>query len=146
MRIAGFNFTKVVAERSPDFEVGSNISTNIEFVDIKNEETDITREDSNALRVSFKFSVSYNEKDKKDSNNAEISFLGFIIIITTKDEANDILKEWKKKALPNSFRVPIFSFILKRCSARALQLEDELNLPLHVPIPQIKMGNSEGNK
>lgn len=146
MRIIGFNFTKVSAEKSPKFQLGTNINTDIEFTNIEKEETDLAKDGSDVLKVSFKFSVLYRDKDEKnikDSSKGEISLLGFVVLLASSEESKEILKDWKKKELSNAFKVPIFNFILKKSSVRAMQLEEELNLPLHVPMPQIKSGKLE---
>lgn len=146
MRIIGFNFTKVGAERFLERAMGPERSTNIEFQNIEKEESSLAKEDSEILRVSFKFSVIYGEKDKKDVSSAEVALSGFIILMAAKAESEDLQKAWKKKELSASFRVPIFNFILKKCSIRALQLEDELNLPLHIPMPQLKVESAKGKE
>ena len=143
MRIIGFNFTKVGAERFSGKAMGSDRSTNIEFQNIEKEENNLAKDDSEMLKVSFKFSVIYGEKDKKDSSSAEVALSGFIILMANKEESEELQKAWKKKELSSSFRVPIFNFILKKCSIRALQLEDELNLPLHIPMPQLKIESAK---
>jgi len=145
MRIIGFNFTKVSAEKSKEFKLGSKINTHINFLDMEKEEGGIVKEESEALRVSFNFSVTYTESEKqeKESTNGEVSLTGFIILMVTKEESKVLLDSWKKKELPVAFKVPTFNFILKKCSVRALQLEEELGLPLHLPLPQLKAGKKE---
>ena len=148
MRLSGFNFTKVSAEKSKEFKLGSKINTNINFLDIEKEESGIVKEESEVLRVSFNFSVTYTdvEKQEKGANRGEVSLTGFIILMATKEESKLLLDSWKKKELPVAFKVPIFNFILKKCSVRALQLEEELGLPLHLPLPQLKAGEKEEKK
>ncbi|MEM4259199.1 MAG: hypothetical protein QXS38_00330 [Candidatus Pacearchaeota archaeon] len=147
MRIIGFNFTKVSAERAADFVPGSEINTNIDFIEIEKEETDLAKDNNEAIRVSFQFNVFYRRKEKKEKEkgqkNGEISLTGFIILLAPKEEAKELYKYWKKKELPASFKVPIFNFLLKKCSTRALQLEEELNLPLHIPMPRLKQSQEE---
>lgn len=137
MRIIGFNFTKVLAERAKTFKPGE-INTNIEFDDITEEETELAKDGSKAVRATFRFSVTYSEKDKKNSKMGEVSLTGFVILLSKEQEAEDLMKSWKKKELPQAFRLSIFNFLLKKCSTRALQLEEELNLPLHLPMPSLQ--------
>lgn len=139
MQIVGFNFTKVLAEKAADFTVGSEINTDLKFIGIEKEETSLAKEGNEALKTSFEFKVSYIKKSKKNSNNGEVILQGFVILMASENESKEVLKAWKGKELPVSFRVPIFNFLLKRCSMKALQLEDELNLPLHIPMPHIKL-------
>ena len=42
------------------------------------------------------------------------------------------------KNLPEEFRLSVFNLILKKSSLKALQLEEELNIPLHIAMPFLK--------
>lgn len=138
MRIIGFNFTKVLAERPEEYSKGSEISTNVEFKDIKKEETDFAKDSNEAIKVLFDFKVDYLKKENKKATNAQVVLSGFLVLLTSKDEAKTLLKDWESRQVSPSFQVPIFNFLLGRCSIRALQLEEELNLPLHIPMPKLK--------
>jgi len=141
MKVIGLNFTKISAAKDENFKVGPAINTDIEFTNVEEESVSLLKEDSQALKSAFRFSVSYLEsEDKKSKKNAEIILEGNIIVSGTKDEAKDVQKAWKKKEIPNSFKVPLFNLILRKCSPKALQLEEELNLPTHIPLPQIRPG------
>lgn len=139
MRIIGLNFTKILAEKSPDFKL-AEINTNIEFEDIAKEDVGLPKEDSESLKITFKFSVNYSDKEKKDSKKGEVVFQGNILLLASKEESKELLKSWKKKELPDQFRISLFNFLLQKCSLRALQLEEEIGLPLHFPLPQLRPG------
>ena len=142
MKIIGFGLTKVLAEKSPEIQLKNlSLGTDIEFIDMVEEKSEMVKEGSETLKVFFKFSVPYKEKDKKESKKGEVSISGFIVILAAQDEVKDALKAWKKRELPNEFRIPLFNFILRKCSIHALRLEEELGLPLHVPMPQLKAGS-----
>src|SRR3989344_3159997 len=137
MQIIGFNFKKILAERSINFQRGP-INTNIEFTNVDKEKVDIFK-DNEALKASFIFSVVYSDSEKKeDLKHGEVSFDGDIIFSASKDETKEIIKSWKKKQIPEDIRIPIINFILRKCSTKALFLEDELNLPVHIPFPRIQ--------
>lgn len=142
MNVIGFNFTKVFAEKSPEFKPTSSMNMNIEFVSVKKEEIEMFK-DIEAINIAFRFFVAYtNTKEKKPQKEqpkeGEVTLEGNILLSATKEEVKDILKSWKKKELPPSFNVPLFNLILKKCSTKALQLEEELNLPSHIPLPQLR--------
>ena len=50
-------------------------------------------------------------------------------------EVKDVLKEWKDKKLNESFRISIFNIILRKASVKALQLEEDINIPPHFSLP-----------
>lgn len=147
MRIIGFNFSKIAAERFSDTRPTS-ISADIKFLNLEKEEFELLKEED-ALKASFSFIVNYQsesknenkEKKEKEANGQNvglISFEGHITLSTTKDESKEIMKQWKKKEIAESFRLPLFNFVLKKCTVKALDLEDQLGLPSHLPFPQLK--------
>ena len=149
MNVIGFNFTKISAEKVPDFIVGSALNTDIQFTNMKEEKISILKEDSSALGISFRFAISYSDKKEqkgKDEKESEMIFEGKITLSVAKGEPKDIIGKWENKALPNSFKVPLFNLILKRCAPKAMVLEEELNLPSHIPIPQIHPQQAKPDK
>ena len=143
MRIIGFNFTKIAAEKNLE-TYKPNVSTNIEFLNVEKEDVNLLK-DSEATRVSFKYTLSYdNAKDpesakrKIEGKSGEVIFEGKIILSLDKDESKNIYKAWKKKELPNDFKVPLFNLILRRCTSKSLSLQDEIGLPPHIPMPRLE--------
>lgn len=145
MQVIGFNFKKIFAERFPEFKQNSAINTSIEFTNLEKDKVDLLK-DIEAIQVSFKFSISYSDSNNKDAqkpSGGEIAFEGNILISATKDESKEIMKYWKKKQLPNGIKISLFNLILKKCTPKALDLEDEVNLPSHIPLPQLRPKSQE---
>ena len=139
MQVIGFNLKKILAERSTNFQRGP-INTNIEFTDVDKEKLDMLK-DLEAIKISFVFSISYADQEKKEElKHGQVSFEGDIILSSTKEEVKNITKSWKKKQIEEDTRIPLINFILKKCSTKALILEDDLNLPAHIPFPQVRKG------
>ena len=136
MQVVGFNLIKISATREMKYE-RSSINTNIEFTSVEKEELPILK-DSEGIKISFKFTIAYGDPEKKEKKSAELHFEGIILLGTTKEEAKEFLKDWKKKSVPQNTVIPLYNTILKRCSIKALQLEEDLNLPTHIPFPQVK--------
>ena len=67
---------------------------------------------------------------------------GVLTVDLDKTEDKDFSKTYKKKEMNNQLKELIFNFLLRKCSPRAVELEDQLNLPLHITIPQVKIGNT----
>lgn len=135
MNILGFHFTQISAERSEVIKKLEKISTNIDFKNIEKDKIELIKE-SNILKVFFEFKIDYEPKQ------ATIILKGLLPISVTKEEAEVVLKDWKKKGLKEEFKVPIFNFILDKCSVKALQMEEELNLPKHIKLPILKPKNN----
>lgn len=134
MRIIGFNFTKISIERLTDTgpEGELKIGTQIDVPEIKEIKSDILKTKEEILAAKFTYEVNY------DPNFAKVGLEGRILIALNPKIAKDVLKQWKKKKIPEDFRILLFNVILKKSSLKALDLEEELNLPLHIPLPSFK--------
>ena len=139
MNVIGFNFTKMSAEKMSQTKP-SNINTNIEFIDVEKDKVEILK-DSEAANISFKYSLNYEARtdDKKQNpkKHGEVVFEGRITLSLNKEESKNLTKSWKKKKLPNDIKLPLFNLILRRCTPKTIYLQDEVNLPTHIPMPKI---------
>ena len=91
---------------------------------------DITKQD--LLKIDFKFTINY------EPDFANLEFKGNLVIIPEANELKTILKSWKAKKIPNELRLPLINFIMSKCNVKAIPLEEELNLPIHIPMPRLK--------
>lgn len=136
MRVIGFNFTKISVDRK-SFGKKPVIDTNIEFLNVEKEDVELLK-DQEPIKVTFKCNWNYSETEKKDNKIGQIAFQGEIIIATESENAKELVKNWKKKKIDTGVQVPMFNLILKKCTPRAAQLADEVNLPSPIPLPKIK--------
>ena len=150
MNIIGFNYHKVIADRSPSFKAPYHIDTNIEFLSIEKEKNALLKE-AEILPTQFKFTLTYyipdeKAKDKKLQKQGEILFEGTLLLSASQEESRDLLKSWKKKEIPQHLRQPLFNTILRKCTLRALALQEEINLPSHINIPLLEFKKNENTK
>jgi hypothetical protein len=124
MKIIGFNFTKIVIEREENSPTNININQNINIKDVKKEKIPIS--DSEVLKIKFNLSIVYSE------GYAKLEFEGILIVLPEKEELKQFLDSWKDKKIPEAARISLFNFIMNKCNIKALYLEDELSLPLHL--------------
>lgn len=140
MQVIGFGFDKISAEKKvskPNVQ-NVNISSNVDIKSISQEEINILK-DKHTLKFEFEFLIDY----KPDFAN--ILFKGYVVLVVEKDESKNILKKWKSKKIPDDIRLPLFNLIMTKCNLRALQLEEELNLPTHIPLPRLKPEQNNQN-
>lgn len=138
MRVVGFTFKKISIERLKEASKESiSVKTNIDVPELKEIKTHVLKTKDNLLNVSFKYNINY------EPSFAEVSLEGNIVVTIDPKTHKEVMKEWKKKKLPSDFRMFIFNMILKKSTLKALQLEEELNLPLHMPIPSFKKSNKK---
>jgi|SRR3989344_830273 len=137
MQLIGFNLTKILAERFPTFKRGP-INTNIEFKDVEKTKVDLFK-DKEVLNISFLFSIIYSDPEKKEELKlGEVSFHGSVILSPDEEEMKEITKSWKKNEIPDKYKFPLINYILRKCSTKALIIEEDLNIPPHMPFPMVK--------
>lgn len=137
MKVLGFNFTKISIERFPKKAEGLKINTDISIQEITPVNTDLFKTKEEFLGVKFSYNISY------DPEYAKVDFLGDIVISLDSKDAKEVLKEWKDKKFPEDFKIFVFNVILKKSNLKALELEDEMNLPLHLPLPSLKKASDK---
>jgi hypothetical protein len=138
MKIIGFNLTKISVNRKEKLEGKLEINQNIDIKDVVKDSIPITEEV--VLKIDFYFQINYSK------DLAKLDFEGNVLIIPEKEELKDILKSWKDKKIPDETRVPLFNFIMSKCNIKALMLEDEMNLPYHIPMPRMNLPEPDNNK
>lgn len=129
MQIIGFNLSKILVERKESSEGKVEISQNIDIKDISKEKISISKDD--AVRVKFSFTINYSP------DLAKLEFEGHALLLPTESELKNLLKSWKDKKIQEEIRIPLFNFIMSKCNIKALNLEDEMALPYHVPMPRL---------
>ncbi len=140
MQTVGFNFTKIEAHKLVKMQ---NVSPNmiISFTNIEKENSDLIT--SKILKISFSYKITYTDNTEK-SKNKEIkeNYLlieGNFALTVSEEEEKEFLKEWKKKETPTQYRESLYNLILRKCTLKAVSLEEEVNLPIHIPIPKVKI-------
>jgi len=130
MKIIGFSMHNLSAERKSPAKGKLSIKNSLNIEDIKTEETPLSK--NPALKFDFAYNILY------EPGFAKIGLKGSVIALDDKDEAGEILKDWKNKKFDSPLKIPLFNFIMNKCSLKALELEDELGIPLHIPFPKFK--------
>lgn len=132
MKIIGFNFTRVNMEKFSDDYKDLKIKTHIDIVDVKQTKSEIIQTKDVLFKIKFNYNIEYEPKI------AKISFSGNLLFLVDPKTAKSFTKQWKNKKFPEEHKIMLFNVILKKTNLRSLQLEDELNLPLHISLPSLK--------
>ncbi len=143
MKIITLQFTKLLAERFSQLKDAS-ITTQINFTNVEKDSLSILKE-NNLMKISFNYSLAYSRKQKSkepEEKEAEISFHGFVLVSVSEDEQKEFENSWKKNHLPQMYFEVLFNLILRRCSIKAIPLQEELGVPSpFVRIPPVKVKN-----
>lgn len=140
MRLIGFNFIKINAEKTTDINKNLKINNGIDVSEIREVKSDLLKTKEEILGITFEHTITYNP------GIAKLSFTGNILLEVDSSLAREIIKKWKDKQIPEKFRLSLFNAILKKSSLKALQIEEELNLPPHFPLPSLKSIKDENSK
>ena len=133
MKIIGFNFDKINIEKlSGKTEKNLKVKTNIDISEIKEIKSENTMVKESIIAAQFIFNINY------EPDFAKINFSGNVLFSVDSKLSKEILKQWEDKKMPEEFRVLLFNVILRKANLKALQLEEEMNFPLHVPMPSLK--------
>lgn len=136
MKIIGFNFSKVSIEKISNKFKDLKINTNIDVVSAKQIKPDVFQVKEEIIEIKFNYTIDYSPEI------AKISLSGNLLIMVDSKTAKNFLKQWKNKKFPEEHKIPLFNVILKKSNLKALQLEDEMGLPLHIPLPSVKEQNN----
>lgn len=132
MKLLGYNLKRISAERMSPITAELKVGMNVDIVDIKEAKQDFIKSDESLIAVDFAFGITYEEKV------AKIVFDGTLLLSTEKTKANTLLKEWKNKNVDDDFRLLISNIVMKKSAVKAMQLEEDLNLPFHIQPPVIR--------
>ncbi|MCS7134254.1 MAG: hypothetical protein NZ889_00120 [Candidatus Pacearchaeota archaeon] len=130
MPIIGFSFDKILVEKLNTAKGNIKINVRIDIKEITKEELKFGEKET--IKISFVFSVEYEPKI------ASLSLEGNVFFTEESKKIKKILDGWKNKKLEEEIRASIFNFIITKCNVKALQLEEELGIPFHLPMPRVK--------
>ena len=140
MKLIGFNYKKISAEKLKELSGTLKFNTKIDISSIEPLKTDFLKTKEDLLKVDFAYTVSY------EPDFAKLSIEGSIILAVEPKLYKEILKEWKEKKTSEEFRIFIFNVILRRSNIKTLQLEEELGLPSHIPLPSLSPNSKKESK
>jgi len=137
MRLINFNFTKISGERLKDTVSEIKFNTKIDILSISPLKSDFLRIKEELIKIDFVYAILY------EPGLASLELAGTMVLSIEPRIAREVLKGWKEKETPEEFRLFMFNTILRKSSLKALQIEEELNLPPHLPFPSFNKGNTE---
>jgi|SRR3989344_369863 len=135
MPIVGFNFTKLQAEKLNPIKEATkvNINSKLGIKQVSEEKLPTGKTQSDGLRFDFEFILEYNPKI------ANITIEGFIYYMEDPKLMKEIIKNWKdKKDIPLDIKQLVLNTVILRSSIKALALEQEINIPPHIPFPTVR--------
>jgi len=131
MKLAGFQFTKISAKRSREFNDKLEISSNIGIKNLEKHKSEITKQES--LQIEFEYIIDYKKLGK-------IEIEGIFFVLTDQKVMKEVIKEWENKKVESEIQIAIINLINRKSSIKALELQEELGLPSHIRLPILQVG------
>jgi hypothetical protein len=125
MKLLGLKFIKILAERSRNFSGKTSIKNGIVIGKIER-----VKDSKDSLEIEFKFNIDYGSLGK-------IELEGSVYISGDSKTLKEFQKEPKERDMNSKEFVAITNIVLQKASIKALEVETELNLPIHIKLPSI---------
>jgi len=138
MRFIGFSLEKISIEKKSEIREKYNVNSNIDIKSVEKGKVDIVK-NKEVYIFKFGFTILF------EPDYASLELQGSVAMLFEPSEAKNILKDWKKKKIDNTIRIPLFNMIMNKCNIKALKYEEDLNLPAHLPFPTVR-AEDETNK
>jgi hypothetical protein len=129
MKIIGFNKTRILAEKGSSPVNKLDVEQKINIKEITKEKMPFGETDG--IKISFSFIIAYS------NNSGKLEFEGSLLVLPEGDEIKKFEQGMPSAKIPEDLRLPLFNFIMNKCTLRALSLEEELSLPLHIQMPKL---------
>lgn len=139
--IVGFTFTKLSVERHTSLQGKIGVKNDLNIRDVQEQPLapDMSS-NQQAVSFAFVFTVSYTP------HVADITILGNVLYAAAPKTISEILSTWQdKKKVSADISVDVLNFVLQKCNIRALELAQEFNLPLHIPMPTVNLQQKTAN-
>src|SRR3989344_6165730 len=132
MPIIGFNFDKILGERTAKDIAKVSIDHKVRIKDVKQEALPVKKADE-TLKFTFEYKIEYL------TNVGNILLEGHLFYVDEPKKIKEIFNNWKKdKKIEQALMQPIMNTILVKCGIKALSLSQDINLPPHIPLPTVK--------
>ena len=136
MPIVGYNLTNIQAQKLKALDLKSKelkINSKLGITNVKEEKLPTGKTRSDGLRFDFEFKLEY------EPETAKVVLEGFIYYLDDPKIIKEITEKWnKEKNVPLDVKTQILNTIVLKASIKALQLEQEINIPPHMPFPSLK--------
>ena len=132
MKLVGFNFKKIKAEKFSNSFTDLKVNVKIDILKIEPLKTGFFNSKGDLLEIEFDWFLDYG------GDIAKLEIGGKFVLELDSKISKEVLNQWKDKKLPEDFRLSTYNLILRKANLKALQLEEELNLPIHIQLPSLK--------
>jgi hypothetical protein len=94
---------------------------------------------NNALEIEYVFEITYNGLGK-------IELLGKLYLSGDEKFYREALNAWKNKQTNSEEQRTIINIIIQKATVKAFALEEEMGLPIHIPLPSFKSSSTNNSE
>lgn len=125
MKLIGSKITEINAKRNTEFSGKLELKSNINIKSIEK-----IQNTKDALKVEYIFDINYSELGK-------ITIKGLLFLKGNENTIENTIKKQEEKDYDSEELIFIINKITQKASLKALQLEEELDLPIHIKLPTL---------
>tara|TARA_Y100000034_G_scaffold14075_1_gene14713 strand:- start:22073 stop:22495 length:423 start_codon:yes stop_codon:yes gene_type:complete len=138
MTIIGFNFTKISVKRENSITGNISIKKKVGIENLRTKEMGLST-NQGALEIDFTYGVSFLNEKKKNVGNIDLA--GNFVFLNEKKLITEVIKQYKKdRSIKQEIITPLLNYTFAKCTLEALLLSKEVNLPMPVQLPKLKVG------
>jgi len=123
-------FNKIDAYRSIDFKGDIKIKQNIKINTLEKFKSLNAKEET--TKITYSFEISYGDL-------GYVNIEGLLFISTDLKTQKNLIKNFEDKKINMPENMTLMNIIIEKTSIRAIQLEEEMSLPVHIKIPLLKI-------
>ena len=140
MTVVGFALSKILIERKEAIKGKIEVNSKLNVTNMKKEDIKLV-EGKDVLRFDFDYSINY------EPGLAKINMAGHLLLMVEPKQTKELLKAWEKKSqVPEEIKLSVYNTIFHKCNIKALELEEDFNLPPHLQLPYIQAAQKTENK
>jgi len=131
MAIIGFNFDKMLVEKTNTINKPVRVTNNVQITDAKEYKNVEQNIKQGIIKFDFEFITQYVDVGK-------IELLGHLLYTESPEKLKQILDAWKKKKdMDKVLMAYLINAVLVKGNIKALQLSQDANLPPHIRLPTV---------
>lgn len=130
MKLLTLKYVKIDAQRDIEYSGKIEVKQNIKIKSIERYKSINSREES--VKVIYNFEVNYG-----DLGHVIIEGLMFLSM-DVKTQKN-LIKNYENKKMDEPENITLMNIIIQKTSIKAITLEEEMSLPIHIKLPSIQL-------
>ncbi|MBS3088100.1 hypothetical protein J4226_05905 [Candidatus Pacearchaeota archaeon] len=129
IKIIGAKFLELEAKKNPNFSGKLQLKTNIQINLLEK-----LKESKDTLKLTYIFEINYG-------NLGKIVIKGVLFLSMDLNTIKIILKNKENKEYNTPEYIKVTNLVIQKASIKALELEEELGLPIHIKLPTLSIKN-----